>query len=303
MSIKNFLTKTETYTDRYGDTHEETIILKHRIIILVVAAIFILSTISGCFAIVPTGYTGVRTTFGQIDEDVVDPGFTWKIPYVQTVEQVNNKQQDITFDDKIWSETSERTAIYFEGVTVTYTISAEKSAWIYANVSNYRKTLVSDNIVASSIKAASKQLISTDATNRGLIEPLAQKTLQESLDTKYGKDVVYINKVVISNIDFEDSYNQAIAEKQEAQLAYEKQQIQNQTSVEKAEAAAKVKVTEAQAEADALRIKAEAEAEANEKVADSLTKGILQKMYYEVWDGKLPTVYGADGNLIEIPVG
>ena len=301
--IKNFLTTTRTYKDSWGDEHEETVILKHRIIILVIAVTFILSTISGCFAIVPTGHTGVRTTFGQIDSEVVNPGFTWKIPYVQTIEQVNNKQQDITFDDKIWSETSERTAIYFEDVTVTYTISAEKSAWIYANVSNYRKSLINESIVASSIKAASKQLNSTDATNRGLIEPLAQETLQDSMDAKYGKNVVYINKVVISNIDFEDSYNQAIAEKQKAQLAYEQQQIQNQTSIEKAEAAAQVKVTEAQAQADALRIKAEAEAEANTKVADSLTKGILQKMYYETWDGKLPTVYGADGDLIEIPVG
>lgn len=301
--LKKFLTNTETYTDRYGDTYEEVVLLKHRLVILVIAAIFILSTIGSCFAIVPTGHTGVRTTFGQIDSEVVNPGFTWKIPYVQTVEQVNNKQQDITFDDKIWSETSERTAIYFEDVTVTYTISPEKSAWIYANVSNYRKSLINESIVASSIKAASKQLNSTDATNRGLIEPLAQETLQSSMDAKYGKNVVYINKVVISDIDFEDSYNQAIAEKQRVQLTYEQQQIQNQTAIEKAETEAKVKVTQAQAEADALIIKAEAEAEANEKVSGSLTKGILQKMYYETWDGKLPTVYGADGNLIEVPVG
>lgn len=31
-----------------------------------------------------------------------------------------------------------------------------------------------------------------------------------------------------------------------------------------------------------------------------LTKELLQKMFYDTWDGKLPSVYGADGTLLEI---
>lgn len=309
--MKNFFTKT-VEIKRYGDTYTETVVRWPRVILCAVAALFVIITFFNSYTIVPTGYTGVKTTFSQIDEHVVHPGFTWKIPYVQSVQKVNNKQQDISFNSKIWSETSERTAIYFEDVTVTYTISAEKSSWIYANVSNYKKSLVNDGIVASSIKAASKQFNSTDATNRGLIEPAAQEMLQKSLDAKYGDSVVFINKVVISNIDFEDSYNQAIAAKQTAQLEYEKQQIQNQRSIEQAAAEAEVKKTQAQAnadsklitaqaEADAMKITAEAEAESNKKIANSLTKEILQKMYYEAWNGELPYVYGTDGTLIELP--
>lgn len=310
--MSNFFIKTEEVNDGYRGTRTVTKVRGGRVALCVIAAILLIITIFNSYTIVPTGFTGVRTTFGQIDERVVDPGFTWKIPYVQSVKKVNNKQQDVSFDSKIWSETSERTAIYFEGVTVTYTISAEKSAWIYANVSNYKKALVNDGIVASSIKAASKQFNSTDATNRGLIEPAAQEMLQKSLDAKYGDGVVFVNKIVISNVDFEDSYNQAIADKQTAQLAYEKQQIENQRVIEQAEAEAEVKRTQAQAEADAqlitaqaeadaMKITADAEAEANNKIANSLTEEILQKMYYDAWNGELPYVYGADGALIEIP--
>ena len=309
--MKNFFTKTEEKR-RYGETYTETVIRWPRVMLCAVLALFLVITFFNSYTIIPTGYTGVRTTFGQIDERVVEPGFTWKVPYVQSIEKVNNKQQDITFDSQIWSETSERTAIYFENVTVTYTISAEKSSWIYANVSNYKKALVSDGIVASSIKAASKKFNSTDATNRSLIEPAAQDMLQQSLDAKYGEGVVFVNKVVISNIDFEDSYNQAIAEKQMAQLEYEQQQIQNQRAIEQAEAEAEVKRTQAQAEADAklitaqaeadsMKITADAEAEANKKIAGSLTEEILRKMYYDAWNGELPYVYGTDGALIEIP--
>lgn len=61
-------------------------------------------------------------------------------------------------------------------------------------------------------------------------------------------------------------------------------------------------IAKAEAEAQALILAAEAQAEANRILAESLTDEILAQMYYEKWDGKLPYLYGADGNtLIQIP--
>ena len=91
-----------------------------------------------------------------------------------------------------------------------------------------------------------------------------EEALQDALDTKYEEDVVFINKVTINNLDFEETYNQAIAEKQNAQLAYERQQIENQTAIEKAEAEAQAKI-----------IAAEGEAEANAKKQQTLTDEII----------------------------
>lgn len=271
-----------------------------KLVSVVVIAVIALIVVANSFTIIPTGYSGVRSTFGQISSEVVPNGINFKIPFVQSIQKVNNKQQDITFDTKIWSETGERTAIYFEGVTVTYSISRDKSAWIYANVSNYKDSLVSQTLVSSAIKSASKQFNSTDATNRGIIEPAAQQAIQTSLDEKYGENTVIINKVVINNADFEDSYNQVIAEKQTAQLEYEKQQIENQRKIEAAEADAKVKLTQAQAEADALKIQAQAEAEANKVLEESLTDNILREMYIEKWDGQLPKVTGSQDMMMDV---
>lgn len=269
-----------------------------KIIIGVVIALAAIISVINTVVIIPTGYTGVRSTFGQISPDVVPNGFSVKLPFIQNVEKVNNKQQDIRFTSQVWSETAERTAVYFEDVTVTYQISPAKSAWIAANVTNYKDALVSQNLVGSAIKAASKTLNSVDATNRAIIEPAAAKAIQESLDDKYGVDTVIINKVTIGNADFEDSYNQVIAEKQTAQLEYEKQQIENQRKIEAAEAEAKVKLTAAKAEADARLIEADAEAEANRKLEESLTDRILHEMTIEKWDGTLPTVTGSGSGLM-----
>lgn len=239
---------------------------------------FFLSIIAGlaviiaanAFVVIPTGYSGVRTTFGQIDTTALQNGFNLKIPFIQSIKKVNNKQQDISFSGQVWSESSARTALYAEGVVVTYTINPDKSAWVYANVSSYEDGLVSSDIVASAFKTASKQFEDVDVTDRSKIEPATEKALQEALDTKYEEGVVYVNKVTISNLDFEESYNQAIADKQNAQLAYEKQQIENQTAIEKAEAEAQAKI-----------IAAEGEAEANSKKQQTLTDEIIRNQWIE----------------------
>ena len=263
-----------------------------------VIAGLLLFILSSSFVIIPTGFSGVRTTFGQISSQSVHNGFNWKIPFVQSIQKVNNKQQDVAFSDKIWSETNQRTAIYYENIVVTYQINQEKSAWIYANVSDYDKSLVSSNLVSSAVKSSSKSLNDTDATNRSIIEPLCMKNLQKSLDEKYGSDVVFINKVIINNADFDDSYNQAIAAKQNAQLEAEKQAIENDKAVKKAAADAEVKRTAAQADADAKLVKAEAEAKANELLEKSLTEQILQEAWINKWDGKVPEYVAGDSGMV-----
>lgn len=306
-SAVNHARKTDAYKmasmeDRRNGTVRYEKFPKSFGIICCVLAI-VLSLLSSSFVVIPTGYTGVRATFGQIDEHTVQNGFNWKLPFVQSIEVVNNKQQDVVFKDKIWSETAERTAIFYEGITVTYQINPSMSAWIYANVSDYKASLVSQNLVASAVKASSKGLSDTDATNRSIIEPLAIRNIQESLDEKYGAQVVFVTKVTINNADFEDSYNAAIAARQQAMLAAEQQAIENQRAVDKATADAAVTRTNAEAKADAQLLQAQATAEANKLLEKSLTENILMEMLIQKWDGQLP-VYLTDGNqMFTFPIG
>ena len=285
-----------------------------RMIITLVVVLLLFITVTSSFKIIPTGYTGVRTTFKQVDNVVLQNGLNFKLPFVQKIITVNNKMQDMDFAGPIWSETSERTALYYANITVSYQINPEKSAWIYANVSGYKDNLISDSIVASAIKSSSKTLNSTEATNRSMIEPLTQEILQASLDSKYGENTVIIHKVVIGNTDFEDSYNQAIADKQKQQIAYEQQQIENQKAVEKAEADAKVaeinanaekQKTEiaAEAQANAIKIEAEAQAEANKMINDSVTANVIAYMQADKWDGAKPKVMLGDDSQVIVDAG
>lgn len=285
-----------------------------KILTVFLIAFIVIVTVFNCFKIIPTGYTGVRTTFKQVDNAVLQNGLNFKIPYIQKIAMINNKMQDITFSNQIWSETSERTVLYYSNVTVSYQINPEKSAWIYANVSSYKDSLISESIVASAIKSSSKTLNSTEATSRSLIEPLVQEFLQESLNSKYGDNTVIIHKVVIGDTDFEESYNQAIADKQKQQIAYEQQQIENKKAVEKAEADAKVAEITANAEkqkteiaaegkANAIKIEAEAQAEANKMINDSVTANVIAYMQVDKWDGAKPKVMLGDDSQVIVDAG
>ena len=264
--------------------------------LIVIAALLL---IADSIKIVPTGYTGVRVRLGQVAQENISSGITMKIPFIDTVRLVNNKQQDVTIEGQIWSETSERTALYYEGINITYRINSGRSAWLVANVNDYEHTLLTSSFVSSSVKTASKQFTAIDATNRGIIEPAIAQALQASVDEKYGEDTITIIKVVVNNADYEDSYNQVIAEQQAAQIRYQTQQIENQRSIEQAEAQATVTRTSAQAQADALLIAAEAEAEANSIREESLTPNIIRYETITRWDGRLPMIQsGEDGGII-----
>lgn len=256
------------------------------------------------FTIIPTGYTGVRVTFGQVEQDTLPHGFNFHLPVIQQIVIVNNKQQDIKFDGEIVSETSERNEVTFQGITVTYQINPEKSAWIYANVTNYEDGLVKESLVASAIKTTSKTLSPVDCTNRSVLEPIAKENIQKSLDEKYGQQVVYVNKVVVSDAKFDQEYDEKIAKKQQAQIDYETQQIENKKNIEKASADAEVRKTQAQAEADAKLIAADAEAEANRKLSESIDSNVLRNKYYETWNGQLPaTIVGDEAAQIMLGIG
>ena len=114
----------------------------------------------------------------------------------------------------------------------------------------------------------------------------------------------YVNivAVVLTNIDFSDAFEQAVEEKMIAEQEKLKADYQNEMKVAKAKADAEAELKTAQgkieiakAEAEAKKIAAEAEAKANETISKSLTDKIIEKIYADAWDGKLPSVVGGEG--------
>ena len=93
-------------------------------------AVIIVLVLAVCsFHIIPTGYTGVKTSFGQIKETTIQSGkLNFCIPFVQSIHKVNNKQQDKHIEAQVWGEAADKTPVYAADVIVTYQVLPEKSA-------------------------------------------------------------------------------------------------------------------------------------------------------------------------------
>lgn len=258
-----------------------------------VIAVFVIGIGANSISVIPTGYTGVKSTFGKISEKELTTGVHFSVPFVQNIQTISNKQQDGKCEGKIWGETSDKTPVYGENVTVTYSISSEKSAWLCANVAN-TDNLIKGSMIASAMKAAMAELSPEDVTNRGKIEPLTQKKLEEVLNVKYGKDTITLYQVIIENMNFENAYNEAIQQKSIAQQTAARQEIENKTAIKKAEADKTVEIKKAEAKAEKMRIEAEAQANANKELADSISDALIDYQKIEKWDGKLPKVTGSN---------
>lgn len=264
----------------------------------------ILIILSQSIYVVNTNHTGVSITFGQVNENPIKPGVGFKKPFIEKIYDFDNRQNTTKIEDKCWSETKDRTVIYYENISVSYQIPAEGVVWIYNNVENYDNLLGTD-IVSSAVKASSVKFADADATNRGLIEPEITKSLQKLADEKYGDGRVIVVSTIVGNADFLDEYNQALEQKRLAQIEKDKQDIENEKAIAKAnndkelaEINANIEYTQktraAEAEADAIYTKAKKQAEANEEIAKSLTDSILRKQFLDKWDGKFPTYVGGE---------
>lgn len=120
--------------------------------------------------------------------------------------------------------------------------------------------------------------------DRASMSPKVEEAIRNAIGENYYVNVV---AVVLTNIDFSDAFELAVEQKMIAEQNKLKAEYENQT-----------KVAQAQADADAKIIAAEAEAKANELLEKSLTDKILQEMYLDKWDGKLPTVVGSDTGMM-----
>ncbi len=170
-------------------------------------------------------------------------------------------------------------------LTIQYQIMSDK----VVDITNQYGTLdILQNRIQSIAIEKTKAILSSHKAmdiiaDRASMSPAVEDNIREAIGADYYVNIV---SVVLTNIDFSDTFESAVEEK----MVAEQQQL-------KAEYENKTKIAQAQAEAEAKLIAAQADAEANELLEKSLTDKILQKHYIEKWDGKLPNVVAGEDSM------
>ena len=254
-----------------------------RIVIPAAIVLVLVFLAANAVAIVDAGHTGVVTTFGKVNEGVLQEGIHFKIPFIQQVVKIDNRIQKLEVNTEAFSKDLQSVNTV---LAINYRVDTAKSYSIYKNIgADYENVLVvpAVNEVLKAITAT--YTAEESVTNRQLISDGLVTGLNEKLN-----DIgLYVTDVNIIDFDFSDAFITAIEEKQVAQ-----QQLL------KAETEKKTKITNAEADAEAQKIRAEGEAEANKTISQSLTDQVIENKKIEKWNGELPKVSGGAGTFVDI---
>lgn len=275
------------------------------LLLSVVAVVLVVVLYTTCTARVPTGYTGILTTFGKVENYTLDAGFHFKNPF-QDVVLMDNREQKTSFNSQAFSSDIQQMDIVG---SINFSINTSTAMTLYKEVgTNYFSTLVMPRLLENTKAVFSKYTAENLIAARETLSSTIRDQLSEEM-TRYGINVVSVS---LENIDFTDSFTNAVEQKQvaaqkklQAEIEQKQKTMETEQQAERqritAEAEAAVKKIDADAAAYATRIQAEAESEANTKLAASVTDPLIAWTQAGKWDGKLPTyMNGGTGTTLPI---
>lgn len=261
----------------------------------------LLLILGGCIASVPTGHTGVVTTFGSVEDYTYEAGIHFKSP-VQRVICMDNRTQKSDLELTAFSSDIQEVSVRF---SMNYQIAKENAQNIYKTIGTaYYETVVAPRIQETVKTVFAKYTAENLISSRSVLSEQITQILSDRL-AEYNIVVVSTS---VENIDFSDAFTDAVEAKQVAEQNKLRAQTEQQQATLEAEAAAKRTIIAAEAEAEVTKIEAEVaqyagekEAEKNKKLAESLTPELIEYYYTQRWNGELPEfVSGADSGTLPI---
>ena len=277
-------------------------------IVAIALLIGIVGITADCITTIPTGHTGIVTTFGRVEDYTYEAGVHTKAPWQQVVKMDNRIQKAIVDMSCFSSDIQEVDTSY----TINYQIEKANAQTIYRTIGQDYYT----TIILPRIQESVKSMIAKyDAEKLIASREQLSSQIREDLTAKLAIYNVEVIDASIENLDFSDAFTNAVEAKQVAAQEKLKAEIQQEQANIEAKAAAERAVIAAQAEAEKAVIQAEAaaeaqkkeadakayagekEAEANEKIAASLSQELIDYKTVEQWNGELPTYVGGEGTL------
>ena len=249
----------------YRTTTKETVTkpLAKFSVLSVVAGVFlaILLTFFGCISSVDTGHVGIVRTFGKVENYTFDSGFHLKAPW-QSVTQMDNRVQKTTVELPCFSsDIQEVNTVY----TVNYQISKANAQDLYRDVgTGYLETVVNPTIQESVKTIIAKYTAENLIKERSVVAAEIETLLTTNL-ARYNIDV---SSTAIENMDFTDSFTNAVEAKvvaeqnklkaeKENEQALAKAENDNAIALKNAEAAKEIAIKQAEADQEVARIGAD----------------------------------------------
>jgi len=260
-------------------------------IVGLVAVVFIglvgLISVFGTFEIIDQGERGVKLRNGEIVK-IIDPGLAWKIPVLDTIKTISVQTLTLPLKDyKTYSSDQQPATL---DVSVTFKVDETRVDEVYSEYGTIN-TLAKRALSPRLPTAIKNEFGKYSAENAIKNNDKLVIDITESLTYLTKNDPITIISVQIEKVEFSQSYETTIEDKQRADVMIATKTSnanalraeakgKKDAAILEAEGKAKAVILAGNAEADAIRVKAKA---LNEN------PGLVKLIIAERWNGVTPT--------------
>ena len=239
---------------------------------IILVAIIIFASITT----VPTGYVGVKTRFGQVQDDIIQEGLNFKTPFIESIVKIDCRTQKIEYGMEASSKDLQKVSNI--KIAVNYGVDKQKANILYREVGKDFNSIMIEPAIYETMKSAIANYTAEElVTKRQEVSNLAQETLTNKLKDKG----INITSLSMIDLSFSEEFDQAIEKKQ----VVEQQTQQAKYELEKAKVENEKKIENAKAEAEVMK-------QQNQEITDKtleLKRLEVQQKLIEKWNGQLPT--------------
>lgn len=261
-----------------------------RWVVIGVIALFLLITICNSFKSIPTGFVGVKTRFGQVQETMLNEGLNFKVPYIEKIVLMDCRTQKTEYTMEASSKDLQKISNF--KVAINYNISKDTANQLYKSVGIDYKSIIVEPAIQEAMKATIANYTAEELiTKRNEVSAFAL----EELFNKLQDTGIQLTSLNILDLSFSPEFDAAVEQKQIVEQETQKAQYE----LEKAKVENEKKIEDAKAEAEVMK-------QQNMEITDKTLKlkelEIQQKMI-EKWDGKLPSTMLNDKVLSVLGMG
>ena len=245
-------------------------------IILVLIVIFVIITFFNSFKTIPTGFVGVKTRFGQVQDTMLNEGLNLKVPFIEKIVLMDCRTQKTEYTMEASSKDLQKISNF--KIAINYNITSDTANKLYRSVGVDYKSIIVEPAIQEAMKATVANYTAEELiTKRNEVSEFAL----DKLSPKLQENGITLTSLNILDLSFSKEFDTAVEQKQiveqetqKAQYELEKAKVENQKKIENAQADAEVMAAQnAQITDNYLRLK---------EIEN-------QKAMIEKWNGQLPT--------------
>ena len=122
--------------------------------IIIGVIILFLITVFASITTVPTGYVGVKTRFGQVQNDVIQEGLNAKVPFIEKIVKIDCRTQKNELENA--TATRDLQEVTFK-IAVNFNINKETANELYKSVGTDYQDIIVNPAILESIKSITAQ--------------------------------------------------------------------------------------------------------------------------------------------------